>query len=274
MTAIREKERGASHAQRVLTVLIIVPLLVLFIYYLPPYPYFFALLLAVALVSTYEFYDMYSVPLFLSVPALAFGGALLYVICFLPRVIPETLFAGMSLVFLLRILAGGSPSTSMRETGPVSTGLLYIIGFISFLWYLREGAYGREYILLLLTSGWFADSSAYYAGTYMGRRKLCPSISPKKTYEGAMGSILGGAAGSVIIASMIQFPDVSFLKASLIGAVIGFVTILGDLIESMFKRGAGVKDSGRLIPGHGGFLDKIDGFLLSAPVLYFILRVL
>ena len=113
---------------------------------------------------------------------------------------------------------------------------------------------------------------AYYIGTYMGKHKLCPSISPKKTVEGAVGSILGGILGIVIAKFVFDIANMSFLCAVATGMVIGAAALTGDLVESMFKRDAGVKDSGNLIPGHGGMFDRIDGMLISGPVLYFIVR--
>jgi phosphatidate cytidylyltransferase len=266
------KKRSTFNVKRLITAVVFIPLFFLYIYYLPPYPYFLGLLLLATVLSMFEFYTMYKVPKTLYIPALAFGGVLIYNICLYPQWIPETLFTGVTILLVLRLFTGSSPSDSMKETGPLTMGLLYIAVFISFLWYLRNGALGREYILLLFASGWLADSSAYYAGTYLGKRKLCPRVSPNKTYEGAFGSVLGGATGAVIITASFNIPDLSLLKAVLIGAVLGLVTIIGDLIESMFKRDAGVKDSSGIIPGHGGLLDKIDGFLMSAPVLYIILR--
>jgi phosphatidate cytidylyltransferase len=131
---------------------------------------------------------------------------------------------------------------------------------------------GMEYIFMLYTSVWMADGGAFYIGTYRGRHKLYPSISPNKTWEGALGSLLGGAAGAVIIVIIFAMEDTSLMAAALTGALIGIAALLGDLVESLFKRDAGVKDSSVVIPGHGGMLDKLDGMLAAAPVLFFIVR--
>jgi phosphatidate cytidylyltransferase len=157
--------------------------------------------------------------------------------------------------------------------GIIGIGFLYISIFLSFQWFLRNNLMGREYIFFLYGSVWLADSAAYYTGTYFGKNRLYPAVSPNKTFEGAFGSILGGIAGALIMTSLFDFQDMLITKAVLIGAVLGGVTVAGDLVGSMFKRDAGVKDSSRLIPGHGGLLDKLDGLLFAAPVLYFILRL-
>jgi phosphatidate cytidylyltransferase len=119
---------------------------------------------------------------------------------------------------------------------------------------------------------WSADTFAYYAGTLIGGKKLYVEVSPKKTLAGAGGSIFGGIAGAIIVKTTI-LPTFKTLPAFLIGFIIGIVSVIGDLVESMFKRDAGVKDSGVIIPGHGGILDKIDGILFAGPILYWILKV-
>jgi phosphatidate cytidylyltransferase len=106
----------------------------------------------------------------------------------------------------------------------------------------------------------------------MGKNKLYPSVSPKKTIEGAVGSVVGGILGTVITKTVFGIPGLTIIGAIAIGATLGITAIIGDLIESMFKRDAGIKDSGSYIPGHGGVLDKLDGLLVSGPVLYLIVR--
>jgi phosphatidate cytidylyltransferase len=269
-----KKGQGKFLGSRLIAAVVIIPLLVSFIYYLPPYPYFLGLLLLVTVLAMLEFYSMYRVPKVLLVPSIIMGGALLYSLCVRPEFMHETLFAGFSILLLLMLTDCVSPPERMKEMGPVSVGLLYLPVFLAFIWHIRNGTSGTEYVLFLLAAGWSADSLAYYAGTYFGRKKLCPAISPNKTYEGAVGSIVGGAVGGVIITWLFSIPEMSVLKAAAVGSVLGAVTICGDLVESVFKRNAGVKDSGSLIPGHGGLLDKIDGFLLSAPALYLMVRSL
>lgn len=258
--------------KRVAVAGILIPSLFVYIYSLPASPYFLGLLLVISMLSMMEFFAIYNVPARMRLPAVLTGGAVFYVVCVFPSRTPEAFFAGIIFLLLLRLFTGGSPSGSMKELGPVGVGLLYIAGLLSYQWSLRNYSQGMEYIFLLYIAGWFADGSAYYIGTYLGKRKLCPVISPNKTYEGALGSIIGGAGGAFVAAVVFNIQDITTAKAIIIGAILGAATIAGDLIESMFKRDAGVKDSGSLIPGHGGLLDKLDGFLVSGPVLYFILK--
>jgi phosphatidate cytidylyltransferase len=111
---------------------------------------------------------------------------------------------------------------------------------------------------------------AYYIGKGFGKRKLYVEMSPNKTVAGATGSVIGGATGALLLQTVIV-PQLTAPSAVFAGIMIGIVTIVGDLVESMFKRDAGVKDSGGIIPGHGGVLDKVDGALFAGPVLYWIL---
>lgn len=258
--------------QRHIIAAFFLPAFIAFLYYLPPQPYFFVLLSLAGMTAMWEFYSMYKVPARLYVPAVLIGGMLFYVLCMHPEFMLEGMFISLVLLLLLRLFLSETPSGSMSQIGPLGVGIFYIVGFLTFQWMLRNEAFGREYIFLLYTSIWVADSSAFYVGTYMGSRKLCPSISPNKTWEGAYGSLLGGALGAVVIKLIFAMPGLSIAGAAAIGSVMGITALLGDLIESMFKRDAGVKDSGVFIPGHGGMLDKLDGMLVGGPVLYIIVR--
>ncbi len=128
---------------------------------------------------------------------------------------------------------------------------------------------GPEWIILLSASVWVSDSVAYYIGKGIGRRKLYIEISPNKTIAGGIGSVIGGIIGAVIIGAT-TLKQIPMHQIIVIGSAIGISTLVGDLVESMFKRDAGVKDSSNLIPGHGGVLDKLDGFTFSGPVLYWL----
>jgi phosphatidate cytidylyltransferase len=260
--------------KRVIVALFILPVLVAWIYFLPPFPYFLVLLIGVGMLALREFYVMYGVSQKLSGPSVIVGGILLYILCRYPLISLDAICIVFFLLLFLRMVFIKTPSGSMSDIGPLGVGLLYICIFLSFQWLLRSEAFGLKYLLFLYTSVWIADSMAYYIGTYMGKNKLYPALSPNKTIEGALGSIIGGAIGALVINLGLNIPVLTITGSLLIGAILGTVTIIGDLIESMFKRDAGVKDSSNLIPGHGGILDKIDGLLVAGPVLYFIVRYL
>jgi phosphatidate cytidylyltransferase len=129
---------------------------------------------------------------------------------------------------------------------------------------------GRILLLILVLTVWTVDSGAYLSGRTFGRRKMSPHISPNKTWEGAIG---GTIAGIVVCTVLAGGTDLTFALGAALGLVIAVFGQAGDLAESVLKRAAGAKDSGTLIPGHGGFLDRVDSFLFAAPAMYATLAI-
>jgi phosphatidate cytidylyltransferase len=130
---------------------------------------------------------------------------------------------------------------------------------------------GRERTLLLLVTVVASDTSQYYAGRAFGRRLLAPAVSPKKTVEGMLGGIVGGVA-TMMVAGRWWSPGSNAVWLGGLGLALVVLGIVGDLFESLLKRGAGVKDASVLIPGHGGVLDRIDALLFAAPVYYIFVK--
>ncbi len=122
-------------------------------------------------------------------------------------------------------------------------------------------------VLLLFLLVWGCDSCAYYFGKNFGRRKLAPRVSPNKTWEGTIAGLIGGTLIGAAAGPWWVFPELGPARGALAGALATSAGQLGDLVESLWKRGAGVKDSGTFLPGHGGFYDRIDSLLYAAPVL-------
>lgn len=134
------------------------------------------------------------------------------------------------------------------------------------------GDHGGDVVLLVLLLAWLGDTGAYFAGRFLGNRKLYPEVSPKKTWAGAYG----GLAGSLVAAAgmkMLRLHHLDWLDVVLIAVPGSALGQLGDLVESLIKRSVGVKDSGALLPGHGGILDRIDAVLFIAPYVYLYLQV-
>jgi len=132
---------------------------------------------------------------------------------------------------------------------------------------------GKQWVLFLIATVWAGDISAFLSGSLFGRHKLYPKISPNKTFEGSAGGIVG----SVFVAlsfTLLFIPQLEIGLCILLAIGLGVLGQLGDLTESMLKRSAKVKDSGSLIPGHGGMLDRLDSFLFSAPFLHYSLLYL
>ncbi len=147
-------------------------------------------------------------------------------------------------------------------------GIVYIPLLLSFLVSIRRDPDGMTWIFVLLAIIFAGDISAYYVGSYLGRHKLNPAVSPGKTIEGA----IGGLAGNLAVGSLAKFfflPALPWGLSILFFLAAGLAGQVGDLFESEFKRSSKIKDSGGILPGHGGFLDRIDALLFASPVAYF-----
>jgi len=161
-------------------------------------------------------------------------------------------------------------------------GTLYVAWLFSFLVLLRNVSseltetpfgqmpLGAVFTWLAILTTWASDTFAYFIGSALGKRKLCPDISPGKTIEG----LLGGLAGSLIVAVSVGMAvKLPIEHSAILGLMIGILAPLGDLIESVVKRFAGVKDSGKIFPGHGGVLDRFDSIFFVIPATYYYIRV-
>jgi phosphatidate cytidylyltransferase len=146
-------------------------------------------------------------------------------------------------------------------------GVIYVPLFLSYLLLIRNGRDGELWIFLLLIVVSVGDTSAYYVGSYLGRHKLCPAVSPNKTVEGALGGLIAGL-GAGVLYKYFLLPLLPWGLSLLFFLSIGIAGQVGDLFESQLKRVARIKDSGTLLPGHGGVLDRFDALLFAAPVAY------
>jgi len=166
----------------------------------------------------------------------------------------------------------GIPVLAAEGAGALA-GLLIGLGAGSFaaLSSLPPTEEGTSRIALLLAVVISSDVFAYFTGHAIGRHKLAPQVSPGKTVEGAIGGLVGAALASALIATQL-FKDQSLALVVVIGVLVAIAGIVGDLLESLFKRYVGAKDSGTLFPGHGGALDRMDAFILAAPLLYAFFR--
>lgn len=165
---------------------------------------------------------------------------------------------------------------SITESAMTVIGLAYLAVLPSYLILLYQGAFGLSLVLLVLIGTWTSDIAAYAAGKAFGRTSLVPAISSKKTVEGAAAGLLAPAVLLAILSLLPSFPfiqrgwPVALGEGFLFGLVIGFVAPLGDLVESRFKREFDIKDSGQLIPGHGGFMDRFDSLLFTGVASYYL----
>ena len=154
-------------------------------------------------------------------------------------------------------------------------GILYLGWMLSHYVSIRELDNGREWVILVLFTTFACDTGAFFVGRAWGRRSLAPRISPGKTWEGAIGGFIAAGAAAVIIYAIIDAADptlpLSYAQVLVIGCLVGVLAQIGDLFESLLKRRAGVKDSGKSIPGHGGILDRVDSLVFTGLVVYYYL---
>jgi phosphatidate cytidylyltransferase len=172
----------------------------------------------------------------------------------------------------------GQPLLSVSTT---LTGAIYTGGMLSFGYLLRHmplvasPAHGAALVFAPVLLTWTSDTFAYFVGRRWGTRKLIPRVSPGKTVQGAAGAVIGTVLVAMAYAHLLaRFPayHMSALQAGLFGLLMSVTAQVGDLAESLFKRDAGVKDSGTLLPGHGGALDRFDSLLFTLPIAYFFIR--
>lgn len=147
-------------------------------------------------------------------------------------------------------------------------GFLYLGWLLRYPLFLRDLDHGRYWVFLALLATFATDSAAYLVGSKWGRHRMAPQISPQKTWEGAIGGFAGGLAATFVLIPLFDLP-LSWPHTALLGALIPIFAEMGDLAESALKRGAGVKEAGVFLPGHGGFLDRMDSLLLVVVMVYY-----
>lgn len=178
----------------------------------------------------------------------------------------------ISLIIYLTLIVLKKNKITFDKVGYYLLGILYIGFGFSYMLTTRLDENGLYLTLLVLFATWSSDSGAYFTGKYLGKRKLWPAISPNKTIEGALGAILFSVLASLLINYLFGIYD-SLLYSIFVGITISVVGQIGDLVESALKRSKDIKDSGTIIPGHGGVLDRFDSLIFVFPILQ-ILQIL
>ncbi len=268
-----EFPRAASRfdPRRLIVPLIFVPLLYVVIAYVPPIG-LHVLVLGAAVLTVREFYQLHFGPAGHGLE-LALGSALTLALIIAMQFGGH---AGAMLALLLlvvlgsRLISGRALNSSLSDSGILSLGVLYVGFTLGHLPLTRALNDGSALIFFLLLVTWLGDTGAYAAGKTLGRHKLAPTISPNKTVEGLIGGLLLAVLGAYA-AKLTFLPMMTPVDCLVLGLGLGAVGALGDLVESAMKRSAGVKDAGHLLVGHGGFLDRLDSLLFTAPAFYYYL---
>jgi len=258
--------------RRVYSALVFFPLFYLLVRHLPPVA-FSVFVAAGVLLAQYEYYRFHFPAPWSPPMGVGLGLGLLVTAGFaVPGLLaePATIAFIVAAILLTHVLAGREPKSGLLDTAVVAFGVLYVAWLLGHLILVRRLADGPFLIFFLFLVTWANDTAAYYVGSFWGRHQMAPRISPGKTWEGAAGGLLGSVAAS--FACRAWFLDsLGAADAAALGLLIGVAAPLGDLGESVLKRSAGAKDSGALIPGHGGVLDRVDSLIFTTPVLYYYL---
>jgi phosphatidate cytidylyltransferase len=254
-----------SLGRRLLSTLILLPLFVWMVAVGPVWLFGAVMVLAGAL-GQWEFTGMFERAGVRTFRVLGLVGGSLVTASFALPVSERVVFTTVLLaVGLLR------PPANRPAWEPVAVtlfGVCYVNWLLGYTFWLRDLEAGREWILLLVSVTWLGETAAYLVGSSVGRHKLAPSISPRKTVEGALAQLVMSVLAAVG-ARATFFPALSLESAVVVGLLLGVVGQAGDLLESAIKRSVGTKDTGRLIPGHGGMLDRMDSLLINTPVLLY-----
>ncbi|HET9953829.1 MAG TPA: phosphatidate cytidylyltransferase [Polyangiaceae bacterium] len=263
---------ASNLVQRLLTAAVAVPLLLWLLYGGPAWG-FFALVALVSLAGALELFRMTHAG---DVFGQGYGMAATFAVLVTLYVFsqrPDLLMGVLLVVPLLGILMplvrlGDIKTAGLRMMGNVA-GPLYLAGPLAALTLLRRdhGTAGPSWVLLALMFAWFADTGGYFFGRFLGKTKLYEAVSPKKTRAGFVGALVGATLGA-LLAHFWYLPELPLLEGVLLAVLSGAFGQFGDLAESLLKRSIGVKDSGNIVPGHGGILDRIDALLVVAPIVY------
>lgn len=164
-----------------------------------------------------------------------------------------------------------SPKRSLERVANTFLGVMLIPWALIHLVSLRElDPYGEYFTYILFITIWVSDTFAYLLGTWLGKHRLNEAVSPKKSWEGAVAGVLFGTAATLFLWDLFIPAYITLNQAIILGITISVVSQISDLAESLIKRSAGVKDSSNILPGHGGIFDRFDGFILTAPIVYYV----
>jgi phosphatidate cytidylyltransferase len=259
----------AGATKRVLTAVVVIPLFVWLVTRGPAW-LFAAFVLAAGAAALWELMRMFEGA---GQPTYARLGVVLGVLVMASfglsaSLMPPAVALSLAAAILLSAPVWSHRSPATEAVALTLLGVLYIGWFLGHTLALYRVPDGPDLILLLAGVTWAGESAAYVVGSTVGQHKLAPTISPRKTVEGAVAQLIASVVAAPALAAWLR-PEWSMTQALVAGAILGVAGQVGDLAESAMKRAVGVKDAGGLIPGHGGVLDRIDGLLFNVPAFYY-----
>lgn len=236
--------------------------------------YLKGLVLALSVIGMYEFYKTVKVAKMLPVIT---AGYIFLAVYYLTgndfTTLSYIIIIGMGLLLCIPII---NVKYTFIDASITMLGFIYVGVLFSFIYLVNQKSGGAYLVWLIFLASWFCDTAAYYAGRTFGKHKLCPKVSPKKTIEGSIGGIVGAAVACGVFGYFISghVPGIATYNYIIIGLICGVFCQFGDLVASSIKRYAGIKDYSKLIPGHGGILDRFDSILFSGAIVYFYLTLI
>jgi len=256
--------------KRIITAVCLLPILVVAVWFDEPLPWLTIVAAIWGVLATLEFYR--AVKTSRIEPLTSFGliWTLLLIIsphCSWIYINPLLLTSAVVLPSLW-LLARRQKENAFASWIWTTAGIIYIGFLLSHFVALRGLESGRDWVLFALFVTFASDSTAYFIGRAFGKHSLATNISPKKTQEGAVGGVIGAVIVSLLLVVLLDLP-IGYVAATLLAIAVSFFGQIGDLLESLFKRNMGVKDSGNAMPGHGGFLDRIDSVVFAGVVVYY-----
>ncbi len=256
--------------QRFLTVLIILPLVVVAVWFSEPLPWFTILVAIWGVLAALEFYSMVKTPKVLPLTGFGLLWTLLFILSphFDYAYLNQLLLTSAVVLPSVWLLVRRQKEGAFLSWAWTIAGILFIGWLLSHLVALRGLDSGRDWVFFALFTTFASDSTAFLTGRVWGRHHLAPTISPGKTWEGAIGGVLGAIIVGLLLVKLLNLP-LSYAQALPLALAVSVFGQAGDLVESLFKRNMGVKDSGRAMPGHGGFLDRIDSIVFTGVVVYY-----
>jgi len=267
------RSRGAALVRRVLSTLILLPLFV-WIVMKGPVWLFGAMVVVAGAVGQWEFTGMFERAGVRTLRWVGLVGGTALTASFALPISERIAFTAVLLGALLAALwRPRGQRIAWEPTAVTVFGICYVNWLLGYGFWLRDLRAGDDWVLLLVWVTWMGETAAYVVGSTLGRTKLAPVLSPRKTVEGALAQVVVSIPAA-LAAQAWFFTELGPGQALWAGLFLGVVGQLGDLVESALKRSVGTKDTGALIPGHGGLLDRLDSLLFNTPVLYYYARFL
>lgn len=268
---------GASLRMRILTAIVGVPLVILVL--LAPKSIMTVIVMIASVMGLYEYYKAVGLDVHRDACIMGYIAALVISAGANYPTSVSVVLVYAFIIALFTMMLMKNRTIGIVHIGMLLLGLIYIPYFLSHVLYIRSLEFGNFYVWLVFIGAFLTDTCAYFIGCRFGRHKLCPSISPNKTVEGAIGGIVGGGLAFVIFGIIVNIFFAKYLGGKhfslillfILGIISAVASEIGDLVASSIKRQFNIKDFGNLLPGHGGILDRCDSIILVAPIIFLFL---